>query len=171
MNICIWGLLITVGVYDARQHRIPNVLLGLLMLAGVIQTLLLDQTFDLFVGQIGAMLMVFVLALMCHMAGWMAPGDVKLLAVIGFLTGFGHLADTFFYIGVSAIFIGVMYGMLNYLLLFKESVSVVGVRVYLMGPIHSRLRRESSRKPELVMPFAPVVVVGVALAQYAQAYF
>ncbi|WP_275723773.1 prepilin peptidase [Vibrio furnissii] len=171
MNICIWGLLITVGVYDARQHRIPNVLLGLLMLAGVIQTLLLDQTFDLFVGQIGAMLMVFVLALMCHMAGWMAPGDVKLLAVIGFLTGFGHLTDTFFYIGVSAIFIGVMYGMLNYLLLFKESVSVVGVRVYLMGPIHSRLRRESSRKPELVMPFAPVVVVGVALSQYAQAYF
>lgn len=171
MNICIWGLLITVGVYDARQHRIPNVLLGLLMLAGVIQTLLLDQTFDLFVGQIGAMLMVFVLALMCHIAGWMAPGDVKLLAVIGFLTGFGHLADTFFYIGVSAIFIGVMYGMLNYLLLFKESVSVVGVRVYLMQPIHSRLRRESSRKPELVMPFAPVVVVGVALAQYAQAYF
>lgn len=155
-----------VGVYDARQHRIPNFLLGLLMLAGVIQTLVLDQTFDLFVGQIGAMLMVFLLALVCHMAGWMAPGDVKLLAVIGFLTGFGHLADTFFYIGVSAIFIGVMYGMLNYLLLFKESVSVVGVRVYLIG-----LRRENSRKPELVMPFAPVVVVGVALAQYAQAYF
>ncbi|MGI2882004.1 prepilin peptidase [Vibrio furnissii] len=176
MSLIIWTMLFVIGVYDARQHRIPNYLLALLMLAGAIQTVLIDQAFGLFVGQIGAMLMVFVLALLCHMAGWMAPGDVKLLAVVGFLTGFVHLADTFFYIGISAIFIGVMYGVLNYLLIHKEVVSIGGIwsQVHLSGPLRTKLNRESLKRPkgsDLVMPLAPVIVVGVALAQYAQAYF
>lgn len=176
MSLIVWTMLFVVGVYDARQHRIPNYLLALLILAGSIQTVLVNESYGLFAGQVGAMVMVFFLALLCNLAGWMAPGDVKLLAVVGFLTGFGHLADTFLYIGLSAVFIGVMYGILNYLLQYKSALSAGDIvsKVHLSGPLHAKLSRKSLKRPkgnDLVMPLAPVIVVGVALAQYAQSSF
>lgn len=176
MSLIVWTMLFVVGVYDARQHRIPNYLLALLMLAGSIQIALGSESHSLFVSHVGAMVLVFVLALLCNLAGWMAPGDVKLLAVVGFLTGFGHLADTFLFIGLSAVFIGVMYGVLNYSLQYKSALSAGDIlsKVYLFGMLHPKLSRKSLKRSDgkqLVMPLAPVIVVGVALAQYAQSSF
>lgn len=166
MNIYLWALLFLIGVYDAREHRIPNVLLCLMLFLGTFDYFLMTDSFSIFFQQLIMMAIIFILSLCFYVVGGMAPGDVKLLAVTGFVLNSDHVISIFFWIGVAAVVIGLMYRSLNKLRLERDS------RVLKISKIESiknypNLRTSCIAESALVMPFAPVVVCGVALAQYA----
>lgn len=171
MNIIGWFILIMIGVYDARQHRIPNNLLILLFASAVFN--LNSESSIISVSEHGlSMILMFSAAFLCYWKGWMAPGDVKLLAVVGFIAGTEYLSLTLMCIGISAVVIGLMYGFVNYLQLYGRQLNfreLIGWFICLL-PIFSSQSISSPtskvRDAQLVMPFAPVIVIGMALSQY-----
>lgn len=168
MNVFLWFFLFLIGVYDAREHRIPNILLVTIFLSEIFSIFLLDEFLDeeLFY-RLLIMLVVFISSLSCYLMGWMAPGDVKLISVVGFVVGADYLVDTIFWIGFFSVFIGLMYWAFNQLESNKQPFSI---NLFFNNLCQLKLRSRSNRLSDVcclaVMPFAPVVVCGVALAQY-----
>ncbi|WGY46139.1 prepilin peptidase [Vibrio sp. ABG19] len=169
MDISLWLLLFIVGINDAKEHRIPNYLLGLIVLLVTLKLTVLKGDVDTFLLHLLSMSMFFSIALLFHFCGWMAPGDVKLLAIVGFIFGFNDLLNLVFCIGVSSVFIGCMYWVLNKIIIFNKEISIDGffraLLCFSAKPYRSFIVCDL-KDNRLVMPFAPVVVCGVALAQY-----
>lgn len=172
MNSFLWLVFFIIGVCDARQHRIPNYLVCMVFIFTSAELLIIQHSLSNFSSSILASVLVFVIALLCHLSGWMAPGDVKLLSAVGFCIGFNNLLESFFWIGISTVFIGVMYWMVNYLLVYRKILSLRLVIDFITALINFRYstRNQSDlnlHQYELVMPFAPVVIIGLALSNYA----
>lgn len=167
MSISLWALLFLIGVYDAKEHRIPNVLLCLMIFVAALDYFSMADSSSLFFQQITTMAIIFVCSLCFYLVGGMASGDVKLLAVIAFVTSSDHVLAIFFWIAVAAVVIGLMYRSLNRLRL-EQRASVS--KLSKSGNIRNKPNLRTSciaSSALVVMPFAPVVVCGVALAQHA----
>lgn len=175
-SLFIWAVLVNIAVSDAKTHRIPNKLLALLLMLMCLSTLI--QTHQLALGAVfldkgAAFGIAFTFSLGLYLIRVMAPGDVKLIAVLGFFLGTEQLVSYFFYVCVSTAFVGSMYWLLNRLNLATraelnmDAVELVGYMVLSM-----QLRRQASVKKITVekaltyMPFAPILVIGLALHQY-----
>ncbi|MDW6002357.1 A24 family peptidase [Vibrio mangrovi] len=162
MSFIIWLILFVIAVCDAKEHRIPNKLVVLLVLSGALYQWSFssgwaDWGLDLCAGAL-----LFSIGLGFYFLRFMSPGDVKLLAGVGVYLGWGNLLHGVFWIGVSSVLIGLMY-----LALPPSSVtwhseqhhhasSVMGDGVF----VH---RYGLHTHGKSFMPFAPVVVVGLAL--------
>lgn len=167
----LWILIFTIGVYDASQHRIPNVLIIGIFAFYSIELISQDDYISDLIDSSGAAVLVFCLALFCHVMGWMAPGDVKLLSAIGFLSGFGDLTTNFFWIGIATTLIGGMYWFVNHLRIHMKPISLTSMfKLLCYSPLSfqnsSQINSSIYKTQDSVMPFAPVVVCGLALAQY-----
>lgn len=80
------------AVFDLRSRRIPNLLTG--------PSIFLGLLIHLAVGGWLAMAMSFAACLMCgaiffvfFLVGGMGAGDIKLMAAVGSIAGFGHLTE------------------------------------------------------------------------------
>ncbi|KOO12609.1 hypothetical protein AKJ18_23045, partial [Vibrio xuii] len=105
----------------------------------------------------------------------MAAGDVKLIAVLGFLLGLEPLTDYLFYTCVSTVFVGSMYWALNKLPSnlgsftgYKNrgdfSLLSVSAAAYVSG---EKIKHTVTTQQGLTyMPFAPVLIIGLAMYQY-----
>lgn len=167
MEYFIWFVLLVIAVSDARDHRIPNILLIITLTLCGLKMLLLPSFSPSFVEALMGGGAMFFGALILHILRVMAPGDVKLLGVVGFWLGWGHLLDLSLWIAVATVLVGSIYSLIKaagreqsikrqlerYKLLFAYGRS--GTRVLEEG-IESKLR----------MPFAPVIVIGLALQSY-----
>ncbi|WP_157935201.1 A24 family peptidase [Vibrio sp. 10N.286.49.B3] len=168
MNITIWALLVVIAVYDAREHRIPNVYLMLLLVLHSI--VIITNSTALWHSFSGALLggvVLFSGALLLYLLKAMAPGDVKFLGVIGFLVGWGNLLAVSYWILLAA---GVV-ALFDYILLKRPNANLLrgfsSVRDSTLSTqifISERgfVRRENCQK----MPFAPSAVLGLALFYY-----
>ena len=95
LNLTLFLILSLAAFFDIKERRIPNwvVLVGFIggVVLGALQgsTQLIFSVASFFVGII-ALLIPFAF-------GWMGAGDVKLFAAVGALLGFSRLPRVFFY--------------------------------------------------------------------------
>lgn len=162
MYLIIWSLLVTIAVSDARIYRIRNSHLILLFICiftekvtslGFSIQILLDLAGGLvfFFGSLG----LFALRAM-------APGDVKLLGVVGFWLGWGNLWDATMWLSISTVVIGLFYS-LERAASRGDSWNTFWLRFV---PQRFEENAESAKSQLIVMPFAPVIVIGLALNSY-----
>ncbi|PNH92477.1 prepilin peptidase [Vibrio diazotrophicus] len=156
----IWPLLFIIGIFDAREQRIPN--FWVLILLSVAVAASLHSSVDIFERLYGFALL-FVLMLILYLVGGVAAGDVKLAAVIGYILGWEELASYSWAFAFSCLFIGVMYQLIKRLTADVQcgylgyQAVLVSVSFQSMNPMQTNAT---------YMPLAPVMIVALALNSY-----
>ncbi len=175
--ILIWLILVVIGVSDAREYRIPNYLI--LTALGMTSVFLVLEQFNGYgyrniTTHLYGFLITFVVGLVFYLLKFMAAGDVKLAAVIGFILGHGAILIWAKYFAFTCFFIGSMYWMLNRLQMQTMSINTskpakgFNLINYLWiegGQIKSDFKQ---RRNLTYMPFAPVLIISLAMQQYFQ---
>lgn len=158
MDLLVWGLLIAIGVSDAQRHRIPNkyvLVLFLVVVASLISTPSTDW-FDHVKGGVVTFFICFGLFMLRAMAG----GDVKLLAVVGVWLGLSRIGDAMMWVILAGGIVGLFYAALH--IASNDKPLSHQVRGYCLRKATPGFRHES----HLVIPFAPVIVIGLAYYSY-----
>ncbi|MEZ9897692.1 prepilin peptidase [Vibrio breoganii] len=170
MSLIPWFVLIVIAVYDLSENRIPNIFLFLLLSFRIIEITVLDVS--LLLNALLSLVLYFFIGLVLFSLRAMSPGDVKLLGVVGAYVGWSNTAQFLYYILMAS-------GVVAFLFLLdghsrgKPSrllTSFANVKPFALtdsrsfsqggGSFHSRY------SDKLVMPFAPSVVIGLALFYY-----
>ncbi len=180
MHVSVWVVLIIIGVFDAREYRIPNIFVLFLLLLcvyfSVVNSINLNDFSSLEQGALG-FVCALATTLPMHLIKVMAAGDVKLVAVLGFAVGYGNLSSFFEFTVYSSLFIGVMYLLLNNVENFrldtvseKEGVKSIrtpfGFYYGLLERLYFIKHNFAHKKNISYMPFAPILVVGLAMYEY-----
>ncbi|OAJ92469.1 prepilin peptidase [Vibrio bivalvicida] len=169
MSYLIWLGFIVVAVTDARENRIPNLYLLLILAICIVDKGLSAAPVENLLWSAVAGLSFFVSALLLHFIRVMAPGDVKLLGVVGFWLGWGNLIDATVWIALSSVVVGVLYAVMNRAesgSSIKQLVSKYSMIAAYGSSSHAALSAGEKIERKLRMPFAPVVVIGLAMYQY-----
>ncbi|EKO3468074.1 prepilin peptidase [Vibrio fluvialis] len=175
LSLSVWSLLFLVGVSDAKEHRIPNklvlVLLGVSMLQLTVLTISGAQLMSLG-NHISGFALALVVGLILYFPRFIAAGDVKLIAVLGLLVGVSELIDYVFFVGIAIVVIGPMYWLLNRLqqqtftLMSDHRFTVFSTSIALYDS-GQRLRNSVLSGHNLTyMPLAPILVIAFAMHQY-----
>lgn len=178
MIISIWVLLLIIGVSDAREYRIPNYLILLLLAIGILFTVLGspdDQYLSALAPRLLGLFVGFIIGLVFYVKKIMAAGDVKLLAVMVFFVGYGELIEFVKYVSFACCFIGVMY-LLNNRLVIKRELSTHDIEEPKIHMLSGSFLRQlykfkcslTSNQELTYMPLAPVLIIGLAMYQYFQ---
>ena len=182
MWLANWLLIIIIGVFDAREHRIPNYLV--LTLLAVSSVVLISEQFngsggDGVVTHLYGFIITFVVGLIFYSLKFMAAGDVKFVAVIGFILGHSAILIWVQYFAVSCCFIGTMYWSLNrlqmqslYTTTSKDTTNKVQGKSNLIHHLWiggALMKSDLKQKRNITyMPFAPVLIIALAMYQYFQ---
>lgn len=157
-DLLFWVLLFAIGVSDAQKHRIPNKLVLALLLVTTLHILVYEQA--AWLDHLVAGIISFSVCLGLYVLRIMAGGDVKLLFVIGLWLGIDQLAGGLIAIILAGGVVGGFY-LLQYLA--RSSFSIMyNTRGYYLEKASFGLRKQT----KLVIPFAPVVVIGLASFYY-----
>lgn len=171
MSLLFWLLIFVIGVFDAREYRIPNYLLLMLFFTQLIIFDFSNRDINLIFYNSYSFFITFIIGLLFYLFKIMAAGDVKLLAVIGFSIGYDGLINYSQYVAISCIFIGGMYWLLN-------KSQVLDTRIPVAKSSYEQLINHFSietyyvfndfkqRKNITYMPLAPVLIVALAMQQY-----
>lgn len=153
--ISIWVILLLISFYDLSENRIPNKLLVLLLIFGFFygfqEVGLKEQALGL--------LLYFSSGLILYFIKVMSAGDVKLLGVIGMIFGASSIVDVGYYILMASGLIGTMY-----LFLFKVNTLDFQGCSLSVNPLNKQIH--ARYKEKITMPFAPSVVIGLAMYSY-----
>ncbi|KDN28133.1 prepilin peptidase [Vibrio sp. D420a] len=153
--ISIWVILLLISFYDLSENRIPNKLLVLLLIFGFFygfqEVGLKEQALGL--------LLYFSSGLILYFIKVMSAGDVKLLGVIGMIFGASSIVDVGYYILMASGLIGTMY-----LFLFKVNTLEFQGCSLSVNPLNKQIH--ARYKEKITMPFAPSVVIGLAMYSY-----
>ncbi|MEZ8124800.1 prepilin peptidase [Vibrio splendidus] len=170
-SLLFWALLIIVSVYDVEKHRIPNKILILFLFLYFLSVLNSGFSLDALVSSLIGAVVLFCSGLILYFLRAMSAGDVKLLGVIGLYIGWGSLLDVSYYILIAAGIIGTLYLLYN-----RANNSEITVRRYfeeklmLVSGISPDIKGEpvvhSRYSNKVTMPFAPSVVIGLAMYSY-----
>ncbi|MDN2667560.1 prepilin peptidase [Vibrio splendidus] len=166
-----WGLVFLIAVYDVEKHRIPNKILILFLFLYLLSMLNDNFTLSALVSSLTGSAVFFSAGLFLYFLRAMSAGDVKLLGVIGLYIGWGSLLDVSYYILVASGMIGSLYLLYNRVnnsemtvrRYYEEKLMLVnGISPDIKGKpvVHSRYSNK------VTMPFAPSVVIGLAMYSY-----
>jgi prepilin peptidase CpaA len=166
-----WIVLLIVAVCDVSQHRIPNRLLLLMIVLFFLQ-LSTQFSFEQLRVSLTGSLALFSFGLFLYFVRAMSAGDVKLLGVVGLYIGWGNLQSMAYYITIAAGIVGVTYIFHHF-----ASHNWLGIKGYFdqkvisVANISSNMEQAKSRvhsryKDKVTMPFAPAVVIGLAMYSY-----
>lgn len=177
LNSFVLGILFVVGVFDTREHRIPNLCVLLIFIFALIMKLVdgvsgISILHDFAVGCV-----FFIFGFMLFLLRAMAPGDVKLLGAVGFFLGWENALAGALYIAAAMIIIGAFYYFYFHaqtchppvFTTIKDHLSHAELSWLSVGVLFSQYYRVRVAKADSSanrMPFAPVVVLGVSLFQY-----
>ncbi|ASI91093.1 A24 family peptidase [Vibrio mediterranei] len=162
MYIGIWSVLFAIVVFDAKECRIPNKLVVLLlaMVFGdlyIINDGLLNIPSQYWLGGVVAFLVCFAL----YLARLMGAGDVKLIGALGFWVGLESLLPF-----ASAI---ILIGAVQSIFYLAQNLAISQLNIkqhvnqYLVHNIYGRLNRAPIDAIEMRIPFAPAIVVALAV--------
>ncbi|HAS8346709.1 TPA: prepilin peptidase [Vibrio vulnificus] len=169
INSLIWFCLLVVAVYDARDNRIPNAWLLPLTLLACLHWVTKGDFSQLFLA-IGAGVIYFSSGLVLFFLRAMSPGDVKLLGVVGVVIGWDTMGTVAYWITLSAGLVALFFMMLHYAQYPDSLQKLVGRYSFqaMSGqvPLLSVYPSEVVVQGKLTMPFAPAVVIGLALFHY-----
>lgn len=170
MDLLIWIVLFAIAVSDAKEHRIPNVGLLVILTLVFINKAFLLQDFSLLFWSFIVGLACFICALVLYFLKVMAAGDVKLLGVIGFWLGANHIYQAIFWIAISSVVVGLLYALLRVAEApgsAKATLSKYSI-LALYGASETKLvgTKKMNKGERYQMPFAPVVVLGIAIYFY-----
>lgn len=175
VSLSVWSILFLIGVSDAREHRIPNIMVLALFGVSVFQCLTLASTDAQSLSLVNhafGFILTLIAGLLLYILRVVAAGDVKLMVVLGLLAGANGLIDYIYFVGISVVVIGPMYWLLNRLqqhtLILKSdhraTVFSASIALYDYG---QRLRHSVMLNQNLTyMPFAPILVIAFAMHQY-----
>jgi prepilin peptidase CpaA len=169
MDMVVWIVLFAIAVSDAKEHRIPNYLLLLVILISFINKAFVIQDYDFLLWSFVSGITCFIAALCLYFLKVMAPGDVKLLGVIGFWLGSEHILGAVYWIAISSVVIGGFYALLRLAESpnqFKSLISKYSLYAMYGASGSKAITGPKGVSGKYQMPFAPVVVVGVALYFY-----
>lgn len=164
----IWLGLFVISVSDAREHRIPNYMLLFVLCLSLIDKSLSATPMPLLFAALAGAGVMFICSFVLYCIRAMAPGDVKLLGVVGFIIGWGQLLDAAYWIGIATVVVGVFYALIR-LAERPESAKLTLTKYSLIASGAGAIDKGSSDKQladKLRMPFAPIVTIGLALQQY-----
>lgn len=163
-----WLILILIAVFDAREHRIPNLLVATLITFCLFQQWFMTHELYSVLITLGCGITLFVLGLVLYFARIMAPGDVKLLAGIGCFLGWEQLQSGLYWIAIASVVVGLFYASLHLAMQPKSLRQLLGrYQTYLyLNKSAIRAPQVSRSSSKLRMPFAPIVVIGLALNNY-----
>ncbi|HAT8485198.1 TPA: prepilin peptidase [Vibrio vulnificus] len=169
INSLIWFCLLVVAVYDARDNRIPNAWLLPLTLLACLHWAAKGDFSQLFLA-IGAGVIYFSSGLVLFFLRAMSPGDVKLLGVVGVVIGWDAMGAVAYWVTLSAGLVALFFMMLHYAQYPDSLQKLVGRYSFqaMSGqvPLLSVYPSEVVVQGKLTMPFAPAVVIGLALFHY-----
>ncbi len=169
INSLIWFCLLVVAVYDARDNRIPNAWLLPLTLLACLHWVAKGDFSQLFLA-IGAGVIYFSSGLVLFFLRAMSPGDVKLLGVVGVVIGWDAMGAVAYWVTLSAGLVALLFMMLHYAQYPDSLQKLVGRYSFqaMSGqvPLLSVYPSEVVVQGKLTMPFAPAVVIGLALFHY-----
>lgn len=167
LNLSIWSILFMIGIKDAEKHRIPNKLLFILILLIVIEWVAINPSLIVLQEKALGGILMFAIGLLLFFLKAMAPGDVKLLAVVGFLVGLPQLQSVGYWVIISAGIVGVFYAFYYSIESpqFGNRVKKNTNKLTIQQEALMLATRNTVMK-KTVMPFAPAVVIGLALHQY-----
>lgn len=156
--LLFWGLLLAIGVSDAQRHRIPNIMVLMLLLVTVvfIITFAGEEWLEHLLGGLTA----FGVSLLFYWKRAMAAGDVKLLFVIGLWVGLSRLAD----ISIAIILAGGVIGC--FYLAHYIAHTGISFQHNARSYYYQRMSFKYQHQTKLVIPFAPAVVIGLASYNY-----
>ncbi|RTZ15225.1 prepilin peptidase [Vibrio aquaticus] len=169
MNYLIWFVLFIVAVSDAREHRIPNYLLLTILILSAVDKIIYSPDLSFLFYSFLTGITCFIASLLLYFLRVMAPGDVKLLGVIGFWVGSEHIVGTVYWIGVSSVVVGLLYGLLRLADSpgqFKTLVNKYTMLAQFGASGAKTLQTKKKMSEHYRMPFAPVVVIGLAMHFY-----
>ena len=167
LNLLIWSMLFIIGIKDAEKHRIPNKLLFILICLIILEWVAINPSLAILQEKALGGILMFAIGLLLFFLKAMAPGDVKLLAVVGFLVGLPQLQSVGYWIILSAGVVGVFYAL--YYSIESPRFGNKGVKSSQKLSIQQEALMLATRNTVMkktVMPFAPAVVIGLALHQY-----
>lgn len=165
-SVIIWGILVLIGVFDAREHRIPNLLLLSIIIIHLIFLKMELQVSIPLSGMLMGLLGCFFIGCSLYVSRVMAAGDVKLLMAIGFILGYDNIVEFAKYACLALIIIGIMYSLLNHLFR-KHHPSNIQIQLNAQ-PVWFFTNKTTPQSLAITyMPFAPVLVIGLAMYQYA----
>lgn len=166
LSIVCWSLWVLIGTFDARENRIPNQLVLLLIIASLTQHW--AQTHDLgnVLAAAGCGAVVFAGALVLHLLKMMAPGDVKLMAAFGCFVGWVSIGSALYWVCVATVIVGCFYWVQKQVFNLTQQQSDVSLAQHVIGSAVVSASLKGLNKKKALMPFAPVVVIGLALHNY-----
>ncbi|WP_353505882.1 A24 family peptidase [Vibrio sp. SCSIO 43140] len=150
-------------IFDMRENRLPNKLIGLLLLLCVLELeLVYGGLYLVPSSHILGFVIGFSAGLILYTMKVMAAGDVKLISVLCLYVGIQDLVPFYATIFISGTVFVVFYG-LSYIATSDQTV-VQWMSGYVDTNVKSRLLRSYSR-PIVVyrMPLAPAIVFGFLL--------
>lgn len=100
----------------------------------------------------------------------MAAGDVKLLGVVGFWLGSAHIYQAIFWIAVSSVVVGLFYALLRVAQAPEHAKAMLNkyslLALYGSSEMKAACSKKVNQGERYRMPFAPVVVLGIAVYFY-----
>jgi prepilin peptidase CpaA len=178
MSLVYWLPLLCIAVSDLKYHKIPNSLLLLILSVRVVELIAMQPSLGTLRHSAGLFLLMFGFGLVCYFLRAMAPGDVKLLAVIGFILGGETFTELGFWLLIGS---GLTAGFYLALKLAsqpparaKSSQLKPSLAVYILRWQQWSLFDHLKKQPlsslgtdqTVVMPMAPALVIGLALYHY-----
>lgn len=165
----VWFGFVAVAVSDAKEHRIPNRYLLAIFAVCIVSKAFAPDAMDNLAWSFVAGVCFFCSAFALYLLRMMAPGDVKLIGVVGFWLGWGNLMSATVWIAVSSVLVGLFYAAVN----SSEGRGSIKelLTKYSMITAYGRsgfetLQASDSVERKLRMPFGPIVVIGLAMNQY-----
>ena len=172
LAILALGLLMAVE-WDLREHRIPNVLIVFLLLAGVALNAVGPANgrgglFDAFPGALGlgsAMLGALVglmIYLPFYMMRAMGAGDVKLMAALGAFVGTGEVIG----LALCVLIAGGVLSVIRMVLKRNARLVLSNVKLILIGMGHGGSGFDPATQSADRMPYALSFATGLAVFSY-----
>ncbi|EKO3990314.1 prepilin peptidase [Vibrio fluvialis] len=164
MSILAWVILVLIGVSDAKEYRIPNSWLLILLLISIV-SVPFGETQGIWLDKALGFAIMFVSGLVCYAPfKFIAAGDVKLLAVLGFIVGASHIPGYVVDVVFTIIFVGALYWLLNRQSDLTQSVLNPERKGIVCTISQSGVVSVNSRTTP--MPFAPVLIIALAMYYY-----
>nr|WP_277870919.1 A24 family peptidase [Vibrio breoganii] len=169
-----WGVFFAIALFDLKEHRIPNALLLCLIATRMVELLLVsDIPMALDSLRIGAIL--FLVGLGLYLVKAMSPGDVKLFFVVGFVTGIPNVGNLLYWVVLAGGLVAFFY--FAYSVANDQNRKTLTIRnknalPKSLGKENPNCKTQSKSMPtsrygnKLVMPFAPTIVIGMAMFYY-----